>query len=310
MVKYIIYLYLLLLPICSFPQEIETEADVDTTDYLIGDFINYRVKVNHQKNIEVFFPSVKDSLEKLELISSLPVERNEDEKFISLTYKYILAGYDSGSFVIPSLLIPYKSKNDTVLYFVTTDSLVISIHTIAVDTTAEIKDIKEPLTIPLDWLQIAIVILAVLILVMIIYYFVKKYLRKNKGIIEGKIVKKLPHEEALESLTVLKEKKLWQNGFIKEYHTDITGIIRKYYEERFSLPALELTTSEVIEYLKKNAETSEIVDLTDDFLNNADMVKFAKFIPMDSINEEMMNQATKIIEITIPIKENKEETNV
>ena len=310
MVKLFLYLSFFLLSIYVFPQEIQTEVHVDTTDYLIGDFIDYRVKVDHKKNIEVFSPSIKDSLKKLEVITSLPVEKTENEKSITLTYKYILSGYDSGSFVIPSFLISYKTKDDTALSFISTDSLIISIHTVAVDTTAEIKDIKEPLTIPLDWTLIIIVIVIILIICMIIYYFVKKYLRKKKGIVEGKIIKKLPHEEALESLSILKDKKLWQNGFIKEYHTEITGIIRKYFEERFNLPALELTTSEVLEHLSRSKETVAILDLTNSFLSNADMVKFAKYIPMDSINEEMMNQAIKIVEITIPKEDTKEEPDV
>ena len=303
-----IYLFFLIVPV--FPQEIRTKVDVDTTDYLIGDYINYSIKIDHGKNIEVFFPSLKDALKKLELITSLPVEKNENEKNVFLTYKYVLAGFDSGSFVIPSFLIPYKTKDDTALNFVYTDSIMISVHTVAVDTTAEIKDIKEPLTIPLDWMRIIIIVLLVALASLIIYYLIKKYLRKKKGETEEVIVQKLPHEEALESLSFLKEKKLWQNGFIKEYHTEITGIIRKYYEDRFNLPALELTTSEVLEYLKRTPETSAIVDLTNSFLNNADMVKFAKYIPMDSINEEMMSQAVKIVEITIPKKENNEEPDV
>ena len=134
-----------------------------------------------------------------------------------------------------------------------------------------------------------------------LYYLYRRYKKKNEGMPVVKKVIKLPsHVIALNSLRALDEKKLWQNGKIKEYHSEITEIIRRYFSERFGLRALELTTSETMQLLRSTKETEPIRDLTEDFLNNADMVKFAKFSPMSSVNEEMMKQANEIVEKTIP----------
>ena len=95
---------------------------------------------------------------------------------------------------------------------------------------------------------------------------------------------------------------------IKEYHSRITEIIRKYFDERFNLHAMELTTNEVMDLLRTKNEAQVIFDITNDFLNNADLVKFAKFQPMSSINEEMMKQAFSIVNKTVPkVEEPKEE---
>ena len=96
----------------------------------------------------------------------------------------------------------------------------------------------------------------------------------------------------------LEEKQLWQKGKVKEYHSEITEIIRKYFEDRFNLPALELTTSEAIDALRKRKEAEIILDITNSFLNNADLVKFAKFQPLVEVNEEMMLQAREIVNKT------------
>ena len=87
---------------------------------------------------------------------------------------------------------------------------------------------------------------------------------------------------------------------MKEYHSNITGIIRGYFEERFNLPALELTTSEQMQQLKRVPSAENILSITNEFLNNADLVKFAKFIPLPSVNEAMMKQAKEIVNSTIP----------
>jgi hypothetical protein len=102
------------------------------------------------------------------------------------------------------------------------------------------------------------------------------------------------------ALNHLEEEQLWQKGKVKEYHSNITGIIRGYFEERFNLPALELTTSEQMQQLRNVKAAEIILDETDKFLTNADLVKFAKFNPLPTVNDEMMKQAKNIVTKTIP----------
>ena len=120
--------------------------------------------------------------------------------------------------------------------------------------------------------------------------------------IEKKIIIIPPHVKALAALEKLDTEQLWQKGLIKDYHSRITEIIRNYFEERFDLPAMELTTTETIQHLKSIKEKDIILDITYNFLSNADLVKFAKFQPLESVNEEMMKQAKEIVQSTIPQK--------
>jgi aspartate carbamoyltransferase regulatory subunit len=76
------------------------------------------------------------------------------------------------------------------------------------------------------------------------------------------------------------------------------------------LPALELTTGEAVAMLKGRRETEEVVEITEKFLSNADMVKFAKYQPMESVNREMMVQAKEIVERTKIVKGEGEKANV
>ena len=47
-----------------------------------------------------------------------------------------------------------------------------------------------------------------------------------------------PHREALTALRLLEEKKLWQQGLVKQYYSDLTEIIRYFFERRCSIIAL------------------------------------------------------------------------
>lgn len=300
MVKTLLRLLLILLfTLSAFAQEISVTASVDSSDYLIGDHINFTLTVSHSDEVGIVTPFFRDSLGKFEIIKEYPVEKKKSENKNLLTYKYVLSYFDSAEVTIPPIRIFFRTKYDTTLQSVQSDSLQIRIHKLNVKVEEDIKDIKPPVRIPFDWFSLIIWILVGLAILIIAYFLYKKYFRKKavQEVSKPKIILP-PHEQALMKLDQLDREQLWQKGFVKEYHTRITEIIREYFEKRFNLPALELPTSEQIEYLKHIPEAKEIISLTESFLTNADLVKFAKFVPMDGVNSEMMKQAIEIVNRT------------
>jgi len=295
-------------------QTIAVSSSTDTTDYLVGDFINYNIEVVANKDVQVLDPVIPDTLSQLDLITAVEPVRSETDKSKSINYNFILAGYDSISATIPSVKIEYRSEGDTILKKITTDPVTINIHTVPVSTAEEIKDVKSPLTIAFDWLDLMVWLILGLILIIVGWFLYQRYKKKKSETpVEKKIIRTPVHVKALNALDELDKKQLWQKGKIKEYHSRITEIIRIYFEDRFGLPAMELPTTESIGQLRKIKEAENITDLTSDFLSNADLVKFAKFQPLQSVNEEMMTQARNIIRDTIPIapvRVTEEEVNV
>jgi len=284
-------------------QTISVGAFADTTDYLVGDFINYGIEIVTRKNIEVISPSFPDTLTHLELIAREEPVLTEDEKSKTTIYKFIFAGYDSVQAVIPSVIVKYRTTGDSSFKKIITDSVVVHIHTVPVSTAEEIKDVKSPITIPYDWKWLFLWAAIALLIIAAGYFSYKKHKqKKSEQPVEKKIIIIPPHVKALAALEKLDNEQLWQKGFIKDYHSRITEIIRNYFEERFGLPAMELTTTETINHLKGIKEKEIILDITYDFLSNADLVKFAKFQPFESVNKEMMKQAKEIIQSTIPQK--------
>lgn len=298
LLKYFSFLFILNVSLSA--QSISVLASVDSSDYLIGDYINYTLEVRADKNTEVTTPFIKDSLKQVEIIKELPPVVNEDQNIKSTTYGYIISYYDSASVTIPSIAVRFKSQGSEEEKLALSNPVTFTVHTVAVEPQADIKDVKEPLTIPLDWKFILIIALIVLFVVAVVYYLYRRYKKKKAEMpVKKKIIKIPAHVRALTALSNLENEKLWQKGAVKEYHSKITGIIRGYFEERFNLPALELTSSEQMEQLKKAPAAENILSITNEFLNNADLVKFAKFQPMPSVNEAMMNQAKEIVNKTI-----------
>lgn len=308
MVKKIITILFFLLSF-NLLSQVRVEVKTDTTDYLVGDFINLKIKAEYHKGFVLEEPLFRDSLKKFEIINEQPAKSDTSQNIIIYSKEFTLAYYDSAEVYIPSFLFTLKQNNDTSKTIYASDSIAIKVHSLEVKPNEEIKDIKEPIKIPLDILEIILWIFFGLIILLIAYFIIKKLLKKKKVEVEKPQIVIPPHVVALTKLEELEREKLWQSGKVKEYHSRITEIIREYFEKRFSFPALELTSSEQIQLLEKIPDAKNILKTSEEFFTNADLVKFAKFNPQPDLNAVMMNQAREIVNSTVPVILSNEEIN-
>lgn len=297
----------------SFAQEITATASTDTTDYLIGDQIKYSLVIKMSNDVFIINPFFRDTLKNIDVISidGPNVEESGQQKVVK--YLTVLSRFDSATITIPSIRIEYRTKNDTTLKSIESNSVTFNVHRMDVSVEEEIKDIKPPIRL-FDYYFLIYILIGLIVLSILVYYFIwRKYFRSKKELIVIKEEQNLlSHQLALKQLEQLEKEQLWQKGLVKEYHSRITEIIREYFEKQFGLPALERTTSESLHLLKNHKQGIKVLDITEQFLNNADLVKFAKYIPMETVNVEMMNQAKSIVKKTAGLdqSENKETVNV
>jgi len=289
MKKQIFYI-LLFISTIIFAQKPMVKAEIDTTNIRIGEQFQLKISVDETQN--VIIPKIQ--LKGLEVIDSTRIDTIKN----SLIRRYILTGFDSGAFYIPQQQI--FVKNQAFL----TDSLLINIATIAIDTTKlkkfPIKSIKkEPYTFDDFRIYIYLILAILAIIGFWIYWFV---IKKRKETEDAPTYRTLPpFEEAILRLNELDEKLLWQNNKIKEYYSELTEIVRGYIERELKVPALENTTDEVLAMIKdfKNAdsiETSkETIKKLKDLLQEADLVKFAKSKPLAIEIEDDRRDAEFII---------------
>ncbi|MBI3123702.1 MAG: hypothetical protein HYZ10_04800 [Ignavibacteriales bacterium] len=282
-------------------QSISVLATTDTTVYQVGDYITFTLELRYDKSFIVKIPPVKDSVKVLDYIQTLPAEKKESDGKIIEYHKFIFSKYDSAQVTIPSLQVFYSEGKNGGQRFLATTPITITINKLQVNQQEDIRDVKEPMTIPLPWWIILVIIVGTIGLAIGGYYLYQYWKKRKEGKFEVKpeiIIP--PHEIALAKLDELEQKKLWQNGKVKEYHSEVTEIVREYFEKRFNFRALEMPSSEILPVLSFLEEAIVIVEIADKFFSNADLVKFAKFEPMPQVNDEMMKQAYEIVRLTIP----------
>jgi hypothetical protein len=225
-----------------------------------------------------------------------------DKNTVTYSQDLNITCFDSGFYTIPSIPFRYRLLPDTNSLVTTTTMMLLAVHTVKVDTTQAIKPIIGPMKIPLSFREMLPWILGAILLLLVaagVIWFIRKR-RKNEPLIRLKpVVVLLPHERALQELEKLRIKKLWQAGRIKDYHSELTDILRKYIEDRFGVQALEQTTAEIMESLVSHAEINHTsLDKLGGLLMLADMVKFAKVQPLAVENERSMGEGIEFINET------------
>ena len=94
-------------------------------------------------------------------------------------------------------------------------------------------------------------------------------------------------------------------GEVKEYHIAVSETVRTYVEARFLVPALEMTTREVGAGLRRpaangaTAATGDFIDGLAKFLDQCDMVKFAKVRPDGDASRAVLALARDLVEQSI-----------
>lgn len=286
-------------------QGFKATARLDSTSMLIGDQINLSLSFRAASKTQVLWPSIRDTILGNILIinrSKIDTSYSADKQSYILAQKIRLTCFDSGFYTIPPIRFYYRTLPDTTVRFEQTDIQILTVHTLAVDTTLAIKPIKAPIKVSwsitefLPWILAGLLFLA--IAGVLIYYLVRRKKGEPLFVLRPR-VRYLPHEQALMDLENLRVKKLWQSGKVKEYHTELTEILRKYFEDKFHMLAMESTSAEILQDLGDRPGISKItLNKLMEILTMADLVKFAKYSPVASDNEEAIEKAILVINET------------
>lgn len=293
-------------------QNIQVSAKLDQDAIKLGDQTKLHLIVHQPVKEHVNFPQLTDTLtSKIQIIGPAKLDTVLDQnnhKQATITQTYTITSFDAGSYNVPSF--KFGSKDSVLL----SNDVNLLVQQVKVDTTKAIYDIKQPFAVSYtfwDWLKdnwIWVVVVLVIILVIIgVVYYLKKRPKKEPVAPEIKVAIP-PHVEALNRLKELRDRKLWQQGEVKEYHSELSDIIREYLEKRYVIKTQEKTTDEIFANLKYLSIADESRNTLRQILVLADLVKFAKEKPLPAENEQSMEKAIAFVSQTQQAPAPKEST--
>lgn len=281
-------------------QSVTVDATIDSLQILIGEQAKIKLQVSLDANKRAIFPVYTDTLIRgvdIVDVAKPDTQMLNDGRRALITQEYTVTSFDSALYYLPPMEIlvdnkPYYSK-----------ALALKVYSVPVDTLhpEQFFGPKTVMQAPFVWEDWYVAIACVLLfapLLLLLIYLVKR-IRDNKPIIRKvKLEPKLPpHKLAMQEIERIKNEKVWQKGFSKEYYTELTDALRTYIKNRFDFNALEMTSSEIIDKLLEQKDKEAIKDLRELF-QTADLVKFAKHNPMMRENDANLINAIGFINET------------
>ena len=278
---------------------IVVSASIDSTMLMIGDQTAMHLSVTQEANDRVEMPVFGKTLQDgIEIVDRSAVDTTTlPDGRLQLSQELTLTSFKDSLFAVAPIAV--VSGGDT---FWTEPMALNVIQPFEVDSSLAITDIKDIEKAPIYWWGIIrwiLLALGIIGLFIGAYYGVlwyRKHFLKEEEVIEPELLR--PADEvALEKLDEIKAQKIWKDGKVKEYQTELTDVVREYIGRRFDVQSTEKTSDETLRAMKPLID-KELFSKLSKMLQLADLVKFAKWHTTPDENEQALSTAYEFVNET------------
>jgi len=296
---------------------VRIKSFVDRDKITIGDKVTYKIIIDYGMNTQI---RLEQQPSEILLMSGFEIKDFHirgpfkkgfpilGKRYNRVEHRYLVTTFLTGKYKIPGLKVLYQASSG--------EEKEIGSHEIEVTVEPvkrkpgeidDIRDIKKPVGI--SERSLVMYILCFIPLCFALYLFVVEYKnRKTEVSFFSEEVRKLPEELAYERLEKLRALDLISQNRIKEFYFILSEIVRRYLSDRYGLPIIESTTSEAYKLLRPVEK--KYCSYIKEFLEDCDLVKFAKYIPEEAVIERSFNTAKEIIDLTKPQRNHEGESKV
>jgi hypothetical protein len=282
------------------PPPVEVRAHAEPDKATIGTRFRYVVEVTSAPDAEVFVEQPAERLGDFDIVDFgvEPPVRRDGRTLLRRWYR--LVGYSPGDHLIKSPPVKYRVAGAEEQE-APAEEITVAVESLlgATPNVTDIRDIKAPEPVPVDWRRYYLLgggVALLLAVVAILYRLLNRPRRARPA-----LPPRPPHEIAGDALADLKRRNLVAAGALKEYYSTLSDIVRTYLEQRFRLRAPEMTTEE---FLLTTAREGRLEPahrrLLGEFLSESDLVKFARHLPAIADSERAWAAAQRFVDETAP----------
>ncbi len=289
--------FCLLCPQNSFAQLPTVKTLVDKNNILIGQQLNYRIETSMPDNTyRLSWFSIPDSFGHFVVVAKNKIDSTSSNRNLNFSQVITLTNFDSGRRVIPPLTFIASTLEGDSTFNIYTDSIPVNVSYSPMDSIQPFHDIKTIIEVKKEWPWWIWALLGLAIILLILWIvFLVKFLKRKKTTNSLFTSKLSPFDEAMQSLSKLEKEQLIQNNQVKEYHTSLTEIFKRYLSRKTNSYKLHLISDEIlIELSGLHLPKEQITDFANS-LRMGSAVKFAKYIPPVYENEKCLSQTKEMI---------------
>jgi hypothetical protein len=287
----------------SADSPITVSSRTDKTEARVGDVVTLFVTavgpvatpVNLPRTLDLSpFSELDEQNRKLE-------ERNLGDGKMRREYRLFVAAYEPGELTLPGVEVTYIGPSGEVLSTRTQPIEIKIASLIANEPEPALKDIAPPVKVLQQDLLLVYIGggLAAAALGAVVGILVRRRWRARVAL-RPEPPARPAHELALERLDRLGAAGFAEDGDHRPFYFSLSEVIRDYLGERFGFDALEMTTEELIEELRRRAPRELVLGEVSGWLTACDLVKFAKISPSATEARGALETAIRIVESTRP----------
>jgi hypothetical protein len=284
---------------------VKATVRIEPVNPLIGDPVTLIITAVAEKGVELLMPEFGEAFERFSIIDFVPRESLDDQGRTVAVQRYRLQPPSSGLQAIPPILIEYVDRREGQreapegmdAYELLTERLEFEVQSvIPKDAKADLKPpLRElaPLAPPpgAKWPWLVGLLAAMAAASPFAIRAILAWRRRAR--------RRSAYDIARWRLDRLLAKPRPAAEQIDAFYVELSGIVRRYLEDRFELRAPELTTEEFLASVGRSPDLSRDHQvLLRDFLRQADLVKFAGVQPSSDDIEQSINAARRFIDET------------
>jgi hypothetical protein len=255
--------------------EVRVEAALSTNTCHIGDPVRLTLRIAHPPGARIEPPALTQG--RAIVVRDQRQSTAEKDGVATTTVEADLLSFEVGAHLAASGDVRVVEGTNVTRHPVPAPTLIV--ESVLQGTNDPPRDLRPPVAWParLPWklaaAAAAILVLAAGAILWLIY-------RKKRPPALPVVAKVPAHEAAQRALRALKSRRWIEEGVVEPFYVELSAIVRTYLEDRFGLRAPERTTEEFLREASASAALREDHrKLTTDFLEQADLVKFARHRP-------------------------------
>ncbi len=289
--KKLLFVFILL----SYNTFSQVSLTPSTSEFKLGEPVTFNLSLTVHKDAQIIWPRIVDTLSsKWVVIDTMAIDTLHQTEEWVLSQQFIITRFDTTLALLKPLL--FIVNGDSLF----SDPILLNLikPTLTGEDFYDIKPIEEAPTNwekILTWLGIGLVVFVGL--GYLIFYFLKK---RKKEVDEDFLSALPPWEIAYRKLEKL-EMELGRDLNQKQFYIQLTFVFREYLEEAFKFPALESTSSELLNQLSTLNVTPDQFTQIEKLLKESDLIKFAKLTIADQFHKENILTVREFVDKNRPV---------
>ena len=273
------------------------KTSVNKNHILIGEQFQYKVETSMPDNsFRLTWFSIPDSFGNFVVVSQNKIDSFVTNGNLIFSQELTLTSFDSGRVVIPPLTLTAEPLDADSLYKLFTDTIPINVSFSPLDSVKTFHDIKNIIEIKKEWPWWVWVLVAVgLVIIIFLIIFLIRVFRKKEKIPDVLNAKLTPFDEAIKALNDLEKEQLLQKNEVKDFHSRLTEIFKRYITRKTNSYKFHLTSDEILMDLNEYRLKKDVLARFANCLRMSNAVKFAKYIPPQNDSENCLTQVREMI---------------